>query len=246
MNYAVKIIFVASLLFFTEGAVAQARFKAMAFAGVNLSQINGDKQEGYRQKGVSLGLNGSIFLRHDFDISTELLYNTRGARPDRNYLGQPNINYSTFKLHYSEVALLLNYHYHLSGSRNYYTQCLTAGVSYGRLLKSQTSIIRDNVPFTALENEVSSKLNPNDVSVIVGWSQYFTPKLGFALRHTGTVNFLYKNPEYIPNATDKGFEFLRPYYLSLHLFYNFVSPAKVMELKKKKKGTKHDPLEELY
>ena len=248
MNYNYKIFIILLFLFFTEEGFAQARFKATAMLGVNLSQIDGDRQEGYRKRGISLGLDGSIYLRPDFDISTQLLYNAKGAKPDLDDIGRPNMVHSDFSLRYSEIAVLLNYHYNPSSSKTYYTNSLFAGLSYGRLLKSTTSMILNNQRESNLETNISSQFNPHDFSFIVGWSQLFTPRIGVSFRFTRTINTLYENPNYrfLTGGSGLTFEKMKPYFLSFHIFYNLVSPNKIMGLRVKKKTGRNSPLEELY
>lgn len=244
-NY-LKTILLTLFLFYTEGGFTQTRFKATALVGVNFGQIDGDRQQGYRNRGVSLGLDGSIYIRPDFDISIELLYNKKGAKFNPNDRGKQNITLTTFSLNYSEVALLLNYHYRPNNIKNYYTQSLFGGLSYGRLLKSSASIIKENQPLTTLESEILGRLKPHDFSFIVGWSQLFTPKIGASFRFTRSINLLYLNPNYKHLSIEPAFEFLKPYFISLHGFYNLVSPNKTMGLKSKKQKARNNPLEELY
>ena len=246
MNNVFKTIIVAFFLFFTEGGIAQTRFKAAVMAGINQSQIDGDKQQGYRKSGVSLGLNGSIFIRPDFDVSTELLYNEKGAKPSENQINKEVKSYSTFSLRYSEIALLANYYYAPNRERTYYTRSFHVGLSYGRLLKSATSIVQKNLSVPKLESEISSQYNPHDFSFIVGWSQLLSPRLGITIRHTSSINYLYKNPNYDFIHDNSGFKYMKPYFLSFHMFYNLISPNKVMGLRVKKKTGKNNPLEELY
>ena len=253
MNNNYKTFIVAFLLFFTEGrVVAQTRFKATALAGINFSQIGGDKQEGYRQRGVSLGLGGSLYLRPDIEIGTELLYNVKGAKPNTeipaNGLGFDNNYFSTFSLAYSEIALFSNFHLSPNFEKKYYKRSFLVGLSYGRLLKSSTSIIKYNTRLTAFETAVSSQYNPHDFSVILGLAQMVTPKIGISIRHTLSINYLYKNPSYKFGYGNNGadFEHLKPFFLSFHLFYNFISPNKVLGLYVKKNTPNKNPLEELY
>ncbi len=244
-NY-LETITIAFFLLFTEGGFAQARFKAAAFAGVNFSQIDGDRQQGYRKVAASLGLNGSIYIRPDFDISVELLYNQKGSKPNPDDKGKQNITLNTFSLDYSEVALLLNYHYGPNNLKTYYTRFLFAGLSYGRLLKSSATIIRNNQPLTAFSANLSNNFKAQDYSFIVGWTQHFTPKIGMSFRYTKTFSFLYQNPDYRTSSTEIDFEYLKPYFISAHVFYNLVSPNKTMGLKSKKQKERNNPLEELY
>jgi hypothetical protein len=251
MKALYKIIFLAFFLLFTEGVTAQARFKATAFAGINLSQIDGDKQDGYRKRGLSLGINGSIFINPAFDISTELMYSTKGASLTGNInADQPNNYFSTFDLKYSEIALLTNFYLRPNLDRTYYTRSVHMGFSYGRLLQSATSIYKGNQVATKIESDIINQYNPHDVSFIIGLSQLFTQRFGVTVRHTTSLTTLYR---YDPTQLDangvpkeRAFKYLRPYFLSCHLFYNLVSPNKVMGLKVKKKKTAESALEELH
>jgi Outer membrane protein beta-barrel domain len=234
------------VLFYTEGVSAQARFKASALAGANFGQIDGDRQEGYRNRGVSLGLEGSVYLQPNTDISMQLMYNQKGARPNPDDKGSQLITLNTISLNYSEIGLIINHHYKPNSTRTYYTQSLFAGLSYGRLLQSSTSIIKKNVPVEILEKEVATNLNPHDFSFMVGWSQLFTPRVGASFRFTRSINLLYNNPNFTEPSNGMDFKQLRPYFISLHGFYNLVSPNKTMGLKSKKQKEQSNPLEELY
>lgn len=241
-----KIFIISFLIFSTAISTAQSLFKATILGGLNMSQVDGDKQQGFRKPGMSIGLSGSIFVQPDFEISTELLYNEKGSKPNPNKGIEKTNLFSTFSLQYSEIALLAHYHYSPNSSKSYYVQSLYAGLSYGRLLKSSTSIVQNNLPYTKLESEVTSKFNRHDFSFIVGWSYLFTERIGISMRYTSTMNFLYTNPDYRFASNEAGFEHLKPYFVSFHLFYNLLSPNKVMGLKSKKQKARTNPLEELY
>ncbi len=244
-NY-LKTIILISFLFFTEGVLAQARFKAAAFVGMNLGQINGDRQQGFRYRGASLGLDGSIYIRPDLDISTQLLFNQKGAQPSLDNKNTPNLTLNYFSLNYSELALMLNYHFFPNLTKKYYTRSFFVGLSYGRLLKSSITVTRNNQTLETFAAQVQNHFNPHDYSFIVGGSLLFTPQLGIGLRFTRSINHLYKNPNYIYPSNEIDFDVLKPYFISTHIFYNLVSPNKTMGLKFKKPKAPKSPLEELY
>ena len=247
MENVYKFFLVACICFITEGGISQNRFKAGAMVGINMSQIDGDKDEGYRQPGLLLGLNGGFFINPNFDISTQLLYNEKGAKPNPDAAPKPDFNYGNFSFKYSEIALLANFHYDANNAKNYYRQSIHVGFSYGRLFKSITVITRNNTPNLEFQDDLVSKYNPNDVSFILGWSYSFSPRWGLALRHTVSLNLMYDNPTYASIYRNEAFEHLRPYFLSCYVFYNFISPRNPLanRNKKKKKKVSDDPLEEL-
>jgi hypothetical protein len=252
MNIIYKAIIFTFFLIFTEGVVAQTRFKATVLTGINYSQVSGDRQNGYRKSGLSLGLNGSIFIHPAFDISTELLYNQKGSKSPNH--PAPEVNKTNISLNYGEVALLANFYLNPDRTNTYYTRSVHLGFSYGRLLNSSISVLNKATPIVlnnrkppiALETEVANNLNPQDISFVIGWSQLFTPRLGITIRHTNALTFLYKDPTYNFVTNNAGFKYLRPNTLSFLMFYNLVSPNKVMGLRIKKKTGRKNPLEELY
>jgi Outer membrane protein beta-barrel domain len=251
MNAFYKIIILAFFSIFTEGVTAQPRFKATVFTGLNLSQIDGDKQDGYRKPGLSLGINGSIFINPAFDISTELMYNVKGAALSGTInADQRNTYFSTFDLKYSEIALLTNFYLRPNSAKTYYTRSVHMGFSYGRLLQSDIAIYRGNQVMPAIQSDILNQYNTNDVSFIIGWSQLFTQRFGITARHTTSLTTLYRYNAAALDAKGKErervFKYLRPYFLSFHVFYNLVSPNKVMGLKVKKKKTAESALEELH
>ena len=242
MNELRTIIFGAILCLHTEGSFGQNRFKASLMTGVNLSQIYGDKQDGYKKTGPSLGLVGSMIVASDFDICTELLYNEKGSASGTISGLTPRSFYSDITLRYSEMALLAHYFFKPQVEQNYYQQSIKIGISYGRLLKSETSIVQNNLPLKDFEQTLTEHYNRNDFSFVAAWAFYFSPRFSISIRHTNTLSFLFKNHPTIPSNT---FQNMRPDFFSFHLVYDFIRPKNVLPVRKRKIG-RADPLEELY
>ena len=135
IHFLLLFIFVQTALFAQKYS---SPFKAGATIGLNFTQIDGDEQFGYNRKGLNFGLRGAVILRKDMDISTELLYSERGALPGNNEktATKRTINIG---LKYADVPFLFNYYYSKADD-GHYRWNLYIGVSYGRLLRSQTSI----------------------------------------------------------------------------------------------------------
>jgi Outer membrane protein beta-barrel domain len=246
MRSTIFIILILFFTLFTEGGIwAQqqpvSRFKAGAMVGFNLAQIHGDNQDGYGKKGSSLGLNGSMVILPDFDICTELLYNERGAAQSTYSDYRVNQYYTEIDLKYSEMAILARYYFMPRMLENYYRQSIKIGVSYGRLLKSQTSVLRNRTLITPIAESLTQDYNRNDVSFVAAWSFYFTPRVSVEIRHTNTLNYLYKT-----NPNVGIYQDMRPYFLSFHFNYDFIA-AKGMKIKSRRfLNKRRDPLEELY
>jgi hypothetical protein len=217
-------------------------FKAGVTTGVNLTQIDGDDQFGYNRRGYNFGLRGAVILRKDMDISTELLFSQRGTQPntDEKLKNKRTVNVS---LNYAEVPFLFNYYYDRSDI-GHYRWNIYAGFSYGRLLKSQTSIFKGYFTDTIQQNLVNTiGYNTSDFSLIFGIKRYFTPRFGFSLRHTASLNLLYKNPQPVVvtrvQPVNKNYTSFRSFFISVNVFYDFITPK--LAKPRKGKGGKATP-----
>lgn len=229
------------LLFFASSALSAQKysslFKAGATVGVNFTQIDGDEQFGYNNKGLNFGLRGAVILRKDLDISTELLYSQRGTRPDNDEISkQKRIAYVS--LAYADVPILFNYFYDKS-EMGHYRWNMYAGVSYGRLLKSDVKILKSiSLTDTIQQNLVNGiGLNTSDFSLIVGIKRYFTNRMNISFRHTFSMNYLYKNPQPIVitrgQQRNKDYTTFRSFFISVSLGYDFITPKIVKPRKGK-------------
>lgn len=236
----------------TEGGYAQSRFRATVIGGINLSQIDGDLQQGYRKKDVCFGLSSAYIFKPDFDISLEAFYNPRGAKP-ASLIDSPMELYRTrIDLKYADVAALFNFHGYPHRSKLYYIQTLKFGVSYGRLLKSDVEMLKGTTRNTEYEQQILKDIRKDDVSLILGVAWQFTPRLGLMIRHTSSLRRIYDkskitNSQFssIPQGS-KNLPYLNPYNFSIQIFYHFISPHKFIGVRKNKKGGgESDPLEEL-
>ncbi len=219
-------------LFFAPSALSAQKysslFKAGATVGVNFSQIDGDEQFGYNNKGINFGLRGAVILRKDMDVSTELLYSQRGTRPDNDEISKQKRTVYV-SLGYAEVPILFNYFYDKS-EIGHYRWNIYAGVSYGRLLKSETKILKSiSLTDTIQQNLVNTiGFNSSDFSLIFGIKRYFTNRVSASLRHTFSMNYLYKNPKPViitrGQQPNKDYTTFRSFFFSLNLGYDFITP----------------------
>ena len=228
------------ILFFTQTTLFAQKysslFKAGATAGVNLSQIDGDEQFGYKKKGYNFGLRGAIILRKNMDISTELLYSRRGAEPNTNEQAK-NKRLAYVTLHYAEVPFLFNYFYDKS-ELGHYRWNFYIGMSYGRLLKSETSILKSYSLTDSVQQNLVNTIgyNSSDFSLIIGVKRYFNSRIGLSLRHSLSMNYVYKNPEPVlitrGQTPRKDYASFRSYFISANIFYDFITP----KIKQPRKG----------
>lgn len=236
----------------TLQAQTEQHFRAGVAAGINLSQIEGDAQQGYHKTGVSIGAKGAYCFKPNFDVSAELLYNARGTRdnPFAEALAADSRKLRlTSSLNYADVLIAANFHFMPNNSYTFYRQSLQVGVSYGRLLSSSVTTARGIYADKVLETDILNNLKKDDIAFIVGYSFFFTSRLGVTAKHGVSLRPIYGgSPQQATTSQDYG-RFI-PYNLTFQLVYNFVSPklnvkSQVEKAQKAKERRKKNPLEDL-
>ena len=236
----------------TLQAQTEQHFRAGVTAGINLSQIEGDAQQGYHKTGVSIGAKGAYCFKPNFDISAELLYNARGSRDNPFAEALPTDSRKlrlASSLNYADVLIAANFHFLPNNSYTFYRQSLQIGVSYGRLLSSSVSVSRGNLQDKVLETDVLNNLKKDDVAFVIGYSFFFTSRLGITAKHGVSLRPIYDgSPKQATTSQDYG-RFI-PYNLTFQLVYNLFSPklnvkGQVEKALKAKERRKKNPLEDL-
>ncbi len=128
-----RLVLILSFLGLSLGVEAQS-FKGALLAGVNLSQVDGDRLSGYNKLGPVFGIAISREIRDKWSLEMDILGSFKGARPrsDENNLG--TLVFRRLNAVYVEVPFLLRYEYekfHFLG-----------GASFGVLVNAQRE---DNV-----------------------------------------------------------------------------------------------------
>jgi hypothetical protein len=105
-------------------------------AGLNASQVDGDKYSGFHKAGLNAGIVSYARLNETWLVSIEMLYSQKGARNAQTVYSPavgsvPEIY--TLKLNYIELPLMV----HIHTGYNIY---LGAGLSYSRLINSDESL----------------------------------------------------------------------------------------------------------
>lgn len=233
-------------------AQTEQHFRAAVATGINLSQIEGDAQQGYHKVGVSIGAKGAYCFKPNFDISAELLYNARGCR-DNPFAEAAAADNRTLhlktNLNYADILIAANFHFVPDNAYTFYRQSLQLGVSYGRLLSSSVTVSGGNYPNNVLEADVLNGLKKDDIAFIVGYSFFFTPRLGITAKHGVSLRPIYDGSSRL-GTTTQDYGRLIPYNLTFQLVYNIFSPklnvkSQVEKMQKAKDRRKKNPLEDL-
>jgi hypothetical protein len=238
----------------TNGALiaqSEQHFRASVAAGVNLSQIEGDVQQGYHKLGAALGAKAAYCFKPNFDMSAELLYNSRGCRSNP-FEPNPTISDRTVglrtELNYADILIASNFHFSPNNAYTFYRQSLQLGVSYGRLLTSKITALRGTFHDIAIEEDLQNTIKKDDIGLVVGYSWFLTPRLGITTKHTVSLRKIYVNPKTATSNTL--YKSFAPYNISVQLTYNFIAPklnikGQVEKAKKAAERKKRNPLEDL-
>lgn len=207
MNKCYLLSLVVLCLFITCTVNAQ-RFNAGLILGMNLSQLDGDKQQGYNKLGLQIGARGSAVINKRLELSTGLIYTQKGSTFEKKILKE------VIRLNYMEVPILINYRTSYSEEKRFYRWQWFTGVSVGRLISSSVEEDkRDDFDFMA----TTDFLNSTDITHIIGFNYYLNPHLAMGIQSSVSLNKVYDATE---NPIEgNSVERLRNYLLSLHLVY---------------------------
>ena len=122
-----KIILI-TLLLISSMAVAQNRFDATAWAGINMCQIDGDQAGSYQHLGFHAAINTSFSLSRNIDshwrMLVELGYTQKGSTVTKNDM--------SINLHYIEIPIMMTYN--IKGFR------VGAGIAPAILVNSKVTV----------------------------------------------------------------------------------------------------------
>jgi hypothetical protein len=240
-------------LFATTFLSAQSEqlFRASIAAGTNFSQIGGDGQAGYHKIGAAIGVKGAYCFKPNFDISAELMYNSRGSRnnpfkPKATYLDK-DVQLKA-ELNYADIALAANFHFMPNENYTFYRQSLQVGLYYGRLLSSKISANRGIFRDDFVEGDLLKSIKKDDIGLTIGYTWYLTKRLGLGVKHTFSLRTIYDNT--FEGITNRDYVNFTPYNLTAQVVFNFASPklnikSHADKLKKAKERRKGNPLEDL-
>lgn len=175
MQGILKMILLICLLGMAGIAQAQ-RFEAGLVAGLNLSQLDGDRLAGFNKPGLNAGGKVATILSDRWQVSLEFLFSQQGS--SRSKYDDPSSAYDKIRLNFVEVPVMINFKewkFHLSG-----------GVSYNRLVDYQV--------IDALGGDVTDlqTFNEDLFSLVFGGTYYFREKAGFEVRWFRALNDLQK------------------------------------------------------
>jgi hypothetical protein len=165
----------------------ERRFEAGVVAGLNLSQVDGDKLLGFYKYGFQGGIKADAVLSERWKVGIELLFSQQGARQSRFDNPSSELDVENIQFNMVEAPVLVHF-------RDWKLQ-FTAGGSYGNII---------NYTVTEVTGEDGTERHPisQDVfSVILGGSFYFTENWVMDIRWSRWLNSPYS--EELAEANDQ-------------------------------------------
>lgn len=129
MKHSIRLSFLTLLLLTAFLPLHAQIIKGEAFAGMSLSQVDGDECYGYDRFKGQLGVGALVPLTDWMDLGLEIMYNPKGA-VRKDTLDQDSGHFNglyDLKLNYAEVPLML----YLTDKQRY---TIGIGAAYGRLV----------------------------------------------------------------------------------------------------------------
>ena len=107
----------------------ESLFKGIFQAGLNLAQVDGDAEFGYRKFGANVGVGTYVKFHRRMSISLEMIYSMKGARPRYStYDASGKKNFFDITTDYLEIPVSFNVH-------DKRIVMVGAGLSFGALLR---------------------------------------------------------------------------------------------------------------
>lgn len=188
-------LFVLSVLFASSlYSQDDKTFKPYIVLGVNTSQIEGDGMKGYTKFGGNGGVGVYFKIKPNWSISTEILYNMKGASGtprDDNGNFTP-VSYAKIVVDYAEVPVFISYH-------DKKVAMFGVGVSIGGLARTD---------FTYEDNSGSNNKDPlffdiyrkYDLSGLINVTFKIKKHFGFNLRGSYSIIPISSNNNQVHNC----------------------------------------------
>lgn len=174
--------FLAGFLFWSLQAQQtgpERRFEAGVVAGLNISQVDGDKLRGFYKFGLQAGIKADAVLSDRWKVGIELLFSQQGARKSDFDVPSSELDVENIQFNMVEAPVLVHF-------RDWKLQ-VTAGGSYGNIINYSVTEI------TGEDGTETHAITQDIFSVILGGSFYFTENWVLDIRWSRWLNSPYSD-----------------------------------------------------
>ena len=176
-NILIPPLLLAGMLLLCSPLGAQ-RFEAGATAGVNLSQLDGDKLAGFHLPGVSAGIQVDAILSERWRLGLEMLFSQQGSK--RNLNDPASAAFDKIRLNFVEVPVLLKF--------REWKFLLNAGPVYQRLINFEA------ISVTGEDVSDAQSFNSDIFAIALGATFEFSDRWGMLVRWSKALTDLQADP----------------------------------------------------
>lgn len=169
---------------FSQSERPTRRFAAAGILGMNLAQVDGDSEIGFRKPGIVAGASVAYVLHPRWHLGFEMLFTQRGSSDptDRNF----NNQILNMRFNYVEVPVFIRFQDWKAEDKKggeYMKIFAQTGISYARLFGGK--VVRNDVPVS--DELFSRDYKDNDLSIFFGAGMWFTRHIGADFRWTNSI-----------------------------------------------------------
>ncbi len=180
-----NIICIISFFCLSFTVFGQSGFKAKAFTGFTLSQVQGDRLAGFDKLGLNAGLAVQFAIREKIHLGLEFGYTQKGSRGNLIF-NVPTNKYITH-LQYFELPIFIEVKDWPID--DYFRIGIHTGLAGSYLYQGTSSII--DLDDNLVE---SSQFTRTEISFLLGATYAFTKRLQLLIRYSRGLNKFYKSP----------------------------------------------------
>lgn len=155
-------------------------------AGMNVSQIAGDRMAGYRKVGANAGVGTYIMYKPFFSNSIEISYSMKGSQ--EAFKNNNPTSFKKYTMDYVEIPVLFNYH-------EKEVAIFSAGITFGRLIRNEA--------MNAI-SLVSTDPKKWEFGITAGGTFIVKKRFGFNLKVNYSLNSILASPDPASKARRNG------------------------------------------
>lgn len=182
MSYKYYFSLLAFLFLFQNGEAQERRFNAGFLLGINASQIQGDREAGYKKLGLVAGITAQVLFKEKSELGIEIAFSQLGSR---SVSTNPGLEPFKSTLNYVMVPVTFRYKDWFVEDEQYYRILAQAGLSYGRLISTKM----EGEPFESIDGF----LRDNYLGFLVGAVYFVNRKIGVGARYERSIIDIYNN-----------------------------------------------------